>query len=171
LVADLPLARRRVVLAANIRDVDVRRRQLQPHVVHRVRDDLRYREVAEPLVVCRNDVPGGVLRARQGHGVLVRVHVLRPQLAFGVVAFADLPIPRRVVEPLLEARQLLFRADVEKELQNGRAVLRQHRFEVVDQVVAFRPHRTWHELVHAHHEHILVMRSIEDHHFAFGRRA
>src|SRR5215472_12597773 len=72
-----------------------------------------------PYYTRRNDVPGRALRAGQGYGVLVCLHILRPQLAFGVVAFADLPISRRIVEPLLETRQLFLRADVEKELQNG----------------------------------------------------
>ncbi len=49
--------------------------------------------------------------------------------------------------------------------------LRQHLLEVVDQVVAFRPHRLRHELVHAHHQHVLVMRAVEDHDLALARRA
>ncbi len=40
-----------VIFAADVGEVDVRRRQLQAHVVHGVGDDLRHREVAEPLVV------------------------------------------------------------------------------------------------------------------------
>jgi len=149
----------------------MRRRQLQAHLVHGIGNDLRYRKVAEPLVVRRNDIPGRSLRAGQGHGVLIRIHVLRPQLALGIVAVTDLPIPRRIVESLGEAGQLLLRADVEVELQDARAVCHQHLLEVVDQVVAFRPHRMRDELVHAHHQDILVMRTVEDNHLAFARRA
>ena len=43
--------------------VHVRRRQLQAHLVHGVGNDLRYGEVAELLVVRRNNVPGRALRA------------------------------------------------------------------------------------------------------------
>ena len=56
LLRPMPSARflldlRRVVFAADVRYVDLCRRQLQPHVVHRAGDDLRYREIAEPFVV------------------------------------------------------------------------------------------------------------------------
>ena len=60
-----------------------------------------------------NDVPGSPLRARQRNGILVSLDVLRPQFALGVVALADLPLPRRIIEALLEALKLLLRADME----------------------------------------------------------
>ena len=129
-----------MVLAADVRDVHARGWQLQAHPIHRIGDDLRYRKVAEPLVVCRNDVPGRTLRAGHSHGILIGLDVLRPQLALGVVAFADLPMPRRIIESLLEAQQLLLGADVEEEFQDSGSVARQHCFEVVYQLETFRPH-------------------------------
>jgi hypothetical protein len=94
---------RRVIFATNVGNVDVRWWELQAHLVHRVRDDLRYTEVAKPLVVCGNNVPWRMLRARQCQRIFVCFDVLRPQLALRVVAFADLPVPRWIVEPLFEA--------------------------------------------------------------------
>jgi hypothetical protein len=80
-------------------------------------------------------------------------------------------MPRRIVEPLLEACKLLFRTDVEEELQDRCAILYQNFFEVVYQIVALRPYPAFHELVHSHHEDVLVMGPIENHDFAFLGRA
>lgn len=46
-----------VIFAADIGDIDARRRQLEPHVFHRIRDNLRDRRIAEPLVARRYHVP------------------------------------------------------------------------------------------------------------------
>src|SRR5262249_37067524 len=97
-------------------DIHLRRRELQPHLLQRVRDDLRDGEIAKPLVVGRDDVPGRVLRARLLHGVLERLDVGGPELALGVVGLADLPVAPGVLEPLVEAGELLLRADMEVEL-------------------------------------------------------
>jgi hypothetical protein len=83
-----------VVLAANIRYIHVRRRQLKPISIDGI-DDLRYRKVAEQFVIQR--VLG------QCQGVFLGLDVL-PKPAFGEVAFADLPLPRWILEPPLEAR-------------------------------------------------------------------
>ncbi len=121
-------------------------------------------------MVGRNHIPRGVLRARPFHSVLERLDVVRPQLALRVVGLADFPVPRRVIEPLLEALELLLGADVEIELENARAVLDEHFLEVVDQLVAVRPHRLRDQLVHAHHQYVLIVRSVEDHDLPFARR-
>lgn len=74
----LILKLRGMVFAANVREVHARRRHLQAHSIHGVGDDLRHREIAEPLVVRGDDVPGRMLCARQRHGILVRTQILRP---------------------------------------------------------------------------------------------
>ena len=91
-----------MVFAPDVFDVDPRGRQFQPHVAHGVRDDLRDSEVPKPLVVRRDDVPRRVARAGLLQGVLERGDVLRPELALGVVGLADLPVPRRIVQPFFE---------------------------------------------------------------------
>ena len=83
-----------VVLAANIRHIHVRRRQLKPISIDCI-DDLRHLKVAEQFVILR--VLG------QCQGVFLGLDIL-PKPAFGEVAFADLPLPRWILEPLLEAR-------------------------------------------------------------------
>src|SRR5262249_7381178 len=82
----------------------------------------------------------------------------------------DLPTPRRILEARLEARELLVGTDMKVELQDRRVVARQHRFEVVDLFKALRPDRMVDELVHARHEDVLVIGSIEDRYLAFGGR-
>jgi hypothetical protein len=111
-------------LAAISFEIDPRRRQLESHVFHGLGDDLRNGQVAEPLVVGGNDVPGRVLAAGLAQRLFVGFDVVGPELALGVVAFADFPVARRVVEPLLEALELLLGADVQEELEDARAVLR-----------------------------------------------
>src|SRR5262249_10594194 len=58
---------------------------------------------------------------------------------------------------------------MEKKLQDRGVVSYQTCFEVVDQVVTLGPHRMRYKFMHPHHKHIFVMRSIEDHNFAFAR--
>jgi hypothetical protein len=78
-------------------------------------------------------------------------------------------MPRGIVEPLFEARKLLLRTDMEIEFQYGCVGSRQACFEIVYQFVSLRPHPMWHQLVHPHHQDILIIGAIEDHHLAFGR--
>ena len=113
------------------------RRQLELHVLHRLGDDLRSRQVAEPLVIRRDDVPRRMRGAGFRQGLFIRFDVFRPQLALRVVRLADLPVAGGIVEPLLEALELLLGADMQEELENARAVQCQQFLEVVDQLVAF----------------------------------
>ena len=52
--------------------------------------------------------------------------------------------------------------DVEKELEDDRAVGGEHAFPIVDLVVAGAPGLLGHQVVHAHHQHVFVMRAVED---------
>ncbi len=83
---------------------------------------------------------------------------------------ADLPLLAGVVEPLLEALQLLFFGDVQVKLENLGAVGGKIALEAVDLIVAARPDRLRHQIVHADHQNIFVVRAVEDDHFAAGRR-
>src|SRR5262249_26387158 len=164
-------AQRRMIFAADFRDVDARRRQLQAHLVHGVGDDLGDCQIAKPLVIGWNDEPGRVLGAGLFHRVLVCRDVFRPQLALGIVAFADLPMSRRIVQALREARELFFRTDVQIEFQDARAVLDQHFLEIVDQVVTLGPDRARNQVMNAYHEDILVVRAIENRDLPLRRSA
>src|SRR5579862_8413818 len=82
----------RVIFAPFLCDVHMGWRQLQTHLVHRVGDNLRYREIAEPFVVGRDDVPRRTLRTCPRQSILIRLDIFWPKLAFGIVAFADLPV-------------------------------------------------------------------------------
>src|SRR5271166_588907 len=67
-----------------------------------------WREISEPLVVRRDPVPRRLARAGRVHRVLERLDVVVPQRPFRIIGFADLPVARRVVEALREARELLL---------------------------------------------------------------
>src|SRR6516164_8135288 len=85
-----------------------------------VHDNPGHREVAKPLAVGGDDVPGRSLGAAPGQGFLISLGVSVPELALLVVGVADLPVPLRVVEPPFEAPQLLFLTDVQEELEDAR---------------------------------------------------
>ena len=160
-----------MVKPANLGEVDGRLRGLEAHVLHGVGDDLRHREIAEPLLIGRDDVPGGVLLRAVRQRVLESLDVIVPAIALAVIGRADLPLPRGIVEALLEPRELLLLRDVEEELEDRRLVLdMQQLLEAVDQVVTSPPDRLWNELVDAHDQHVLVVGAIEHGHFALARR-
>jgi hypothetical protein len=102
--AGLFLLERGVILPADIGEVHRRRRKRELEIVHRVSDHLRHCEIAEPLMIRRDHVPGGVLLAGRLDRILERLVVLVPERALGVVRLADLPVAMRIVEPLKRGR-------------------------------------------------------------------
>src|SRR6266436_4080483 len=106
-------------------DVDRRFRHLHPDILERRADDLRDREIAEPFVIRRNDIPGRVLGGELPQYVLIGGYIVIPEVALLVVCIADLPSPCRIVETLLETLQLLFLGDVEEEFDDPGIVEKQ----------------------------------------------
>jgi hypothetical protein len=102
----------RVVFASDFGGINLRGRQLQLHLLHRCPNNLRDGKNTEPFVVRRDDVPRRMVCACFLHRVLNGRDVVWPKLALGVVRLTDLLLPRRIVEPLLEAGKLFLRADV-----------------------------------------------------------
>ena len=92
---------------------------LQPG--QRVGQDRRHGQVAEPVAVRRDDVPG----RRRGRGpaehVVERRLVVVPALALVEIADRELPALGRVVVAGLEALALLVAVDRQEELDDGRA--------------------------------------------------
>ena len=72
--------------------------------VEGVGDDARDRQIAKPLVVRRDDEPGGVGGAGAAQHVLVGLLVSVPVFSLLVVGGADLPVAGRIVEALLGVR-------------------------------------------------------------------
>jgi hypothetical protein len=136
-----------------------------------VADDPRNHQVAEPLVVRRDDVPRRKLGAGVVDHAFISALVIGPQRAFGVVALADFPLPILVFQPHAEAFELLFGADVEEELEHARALFGQQFLELVDLVVALLPRALVDIAVDARDQHVFVVRSVEDRDLALARRA
>src|SRR5262245_19932212 len=158
-----------MVLAPDRFEIDLRGGDLEVHVVQGVCDYLRNDQVAEPLPVGGNDVPGRFLGAGQPQCVLECLGIVVPQFALGIVAFADLPIPLRIIEPGSEALQLFLRADMEEELDDFHAVFAEQFLELPDPGVALAPYRLGHKLVDPDHQHVLVMRPVENRDLPLGR--
>src|SRR5207248_3249570 len=110
-------------------------------------------------------VPRRILSAGPRKRLLVGLHVLWPQRAIGVIGLADLPLALRILETLPEAVELLVLADVQEDLDDVCPAVDQVVFEIADPTVTLRPDAFGYEVVHTHHQHVLVMRAIEDDHF------
>src|SRR6476469_2090656 len=51
---------------------------------------------------------------------------------------------------------------MEKELEHHDVIQRQHVLKFINQLVALSPNLLWHQLLHPRHQHIFVVRSVED---------
>src|SRR4029077_9383495 len=81
-----------------------------------IAQDLRHREVAEPVSVGRDDVPGREVRRTALEDCLKGSLVVGPELSLVQVAHLELPLLGRVVDPLLEPLTRFVRGDVQEEL-------------------------------------------------------
>jgi hypothetical protein len=99
---------------------------------------------------------GRLLGTAAGQDVLVSRDVVVPELSLLVVGLADLPLLGRIVEPLLEATQLLLFRDVVVELENVGVALDESLLERVYLVVPARPNRLRDQVVDTDDEHVLV---------------
>ena len=127
-----------MIFAPNVRDVHGWLRELHVHIFHRLDNDFRNSKVPEPFVIRRNDEPRSVFSAGLVKHILERLRVVIPESAFLVVGVTDLPLTRRVIQPLLESGKLFLFRDVQKKFENCRAVLRGDQlFEIVDFIVPF----------------------------------
>src|SRR5271170_2087427 len=104
-------------------------------------------------------------RALHEH-VLIRGNIIVPKLALFVIALADLPMAHRIVQPCLEARELLVGRNVKEELDDERVVGPQLPLEIVDQIIALRPNLFGHDLVHPRNQHVFIMGAVENYHLA-----
>ena len=125
-------------------------------------DRLGHGQVAEPLLVRGHHVPRGLLAGAAADGVLVDPGVLRPEVPLRPVLGVELPGLLRLLLPLQQAHLLLLGGDVQKELEHDGAVADQQPLEVVDLLEARPPDARWRQLVHPHHQHVLVVGAVED---------
>src|SRR5208337_3465333 len=114
-------------------------------------------------------VPWRIAGAGGVHRVLERLNVVVPQCPLRIVGFADFPVARRVVEALRETRKLLLLADVEEELEDRRSVFGEQGLEVANALVAGGPGSLVDKLVDPRHQHVLVVRTVEDRDLAMPR--
>ena len=101
-----------VILAPDFSEIDGGFRVGHVKIVDCIGDDLRQRQIAEPFMVSRNDEPGRATRARGVQSILERHNVIVTERTFGVIGPANFPVAIRIVEALLEARDLLLIADM-----------------------------------------------------------
>src|SRR5205085_7486817 len=104
-----------------------------------------------------NDEPRRVCRRRLRDRVLVRAHVLGPELPFAQVRFAELPRLLRLRQSLFDAAPLFVAAEVEEELDDDRAVIRERLLERVDLREALPPNGRRDGAVNALDEHAFVV--------------
>jgi len=85
------------------------------------------------------------------------------------VVGGELPAAVGIVQPGLQAPRLLRAVDVQEELDDRGAFVGEHPLERTDVLVAATPARLGHQPVDPHHQHVLVVRAVEDRDLAIGR--
>ena len=113
-------------------------------------------------MVRRHDIPGRIFVVAAGHRHLVRFSVGVPIAAFLDVGPAELPPFFGIVQSRLQPLALLLLADVQEHLDDRRAAFVEHLLELVDSLVAAFPFLLGHEIVDANHQHVFVVRTVED---------
>ena len=139
-------------------------------VIEHLAQDVGDREVAEPLPVGGDEVPGSPVGGCPTQDLLEGRDVGRPQVALSQVTLRELPALVGLVEPRLEPLALLVAVDVQEELDDGGALVDEHPLPLVDVSIASAPGRPGHQVVDPHHEHVLVVAPVEDRDMAGGRR-
>ncbi len=148
---------------------------LEVEALERAHDDVRDALAHEGLVVGGDGVPGSPGSRGLVERVFIRAHVLGPVAALLDVSEGELPVARRVFDPLHEARLLLVARDVEPELQDDGAVSREVPLVLTDRLVAVLEQPVEVSVVHvgqalvaqirgvdAHDQDLLVVRAVED---------
>src|SRR5437588_9152282 len=88
-------------------------------------------EAREPLAVCGNDVPWGMLGGGLLNHLLVRFLIVLPEAALLHVGHGELPIFLSIFEALEKAPLLLFLGELKEELADDDAVTRELELAVV----------------------------------------
>src|SRR6266536_3325804 len=142
-------------------------------VLQGLNDHVGHDDPGEPLVVGRNDVPGGPLSAGGGDHLFVGTRIILPEVSLLGVGRRELPVLVRVVQPRQQPLLLFLSRDVQEELPDDRAVPGQMALEGVDVVVPLFPDALRYELarehlrledlaVNADDEDFLIVRAVED---------
>lgn len=118
-----------------------------------------------------NHVPGRVQGGAVADRVRVRRLVVVPAQPLPHVGRGKLPALVRLFQTGFQAPLLLRAPDVQKELEDGDAALRQRMLPMVDRVVARAPHRLRDQPFDPDHQHVLVVRAVEDPHHPPRRHA
>ncbi len=137
--------------------------------LHGFDEDAGDGNVAVPLVVRRDDEPGGALLAGVGEDVFVGVDVLGPEGALFEVGGRELPALVGVVDAGLEAFGLFFAGEVEEELEDDGVVVVEALFEVDDLIEALVDGLFADVTVDAGGEDVFVVGAVEDADHAAGR--
>jgi dTMP kinase len=119
-------------------------------------------EIAEPLLVRRNDEPGGVGRAAAAERVFVGGGIFVPEFPLFEVVNRDFPALIAIVDSFLEATFLFILADVQEEFENSDVILAEHLFEVVDLCVTLGPLRLRDEIVDSNDEDVFILGAVEN---------
>jgi hypothetical protein len=126
-------------------------------LVERVGEDVGDGQVAEPLPVRRDDVPGRLRGRAARQRLLVGGDVVVPALALLEVAEPELPALVRIIETRLEPLALFVAIDVKEEFENGRALFDEEALEGVDLVEASGPDPLGDEIVDPDDQDVLVV--------------
>ena len=129
-----------------------------------------HHQVAMPFAIRRNDKPRSVIRVGLVDHIFIGLHEFIPSCTILQISGIEFPVLIRPVDTLLEAGPLLVLADIQKKLQNKRALVRQHFLEVDDVLIAFLPNCFRIDASNPHGNDVFVVTAIENDNFSPARQ-
>src|SRR6266446_478597 len=121
-----------------------------------------HEQIAIPLLVSRNDIPGRFIGTALGERLLIGLLILVPVFALSPISSSDFPCIRLILLLGQKASFLLIVAHMQIELQNNHVILSQQALKVVNGGIAATPNLLWQQVMHAHDQHVLIVGAIEN---------
>src|SRR5260370_32148659 len=121
-----------------------------------------HEQIAIPLLVSRNEIPGRFICTALGEGLLVGLLILVPVFTLSPISSSDFPCIRLILLLGQYASFLLIVVHMQVELQNKHVILSQQALKVVNGGVVATPGCLWHQVMHAHNQHVLIVGAIEN---------
>src|SRR5947209_12591412 len=107
-------------------------------------------------------MPGRFIGTALGESLLIGLLIMVPVFTLSPISSSDFPCICLILLLGQQAFFLLVVAHMQVELQNNHVILGQQALKVVNGCVATTPGFLWHQAMHAHHQHLLVVGAIEN---------
>ena len=117
-------------------------------------------------MIGRDQIPRHVASAAFAQGILIGCLVAIPVFPSCIIRLTEFPVSGGVIEPPLEAAELLVFANVQEKFRNVHPIRREPLLEIVDLFVPLRSNVLGNQIVNADNHHIFLVGAVEDHNLA-----